>query len=85
MVCRRSIFCSVRLVRLLQSGAETEQLEECFNLENKLFDEILSYPAGQDWTDDQNDAVNQQISALTGLYLKVLKGEMQAAVEEHAS
>jgi hypothetical protein len=65
-------------IRLLESGVATEQLDECFNLEEKLLDEIRSNPTRQAWTLDQNVAVNQRIGALGDLYRQVLKSEMHA-------
>ena len=70
-------------IRALESGASTKQLKECFDLEQKLLDEIRSKPARQAWALDENVAINQRIGALGDLYLKVLKNEMQATAEEH--
>jgi hypothetical protein len=68
-------------IRLLQSGASTDQLEECPNREESLLNEIRSKPARQSWSLDENVALNKRISALGDLYLKVLKSETQAATE----
>jgi len=70
-------------IRALESGASTEQLKACFDLEEKLLDEIRSKPARQAWRLDENVTVNQRIDALGDLYLIVLKSEMQAAAEEY--
>jgi hypothetical protein len=70
-------------IRALESGASTDQLKACFDLEENLLNEIRSKPARRSWGLDENVAVNQRVSALGDLYLKVLKSEMQAAAENY--
>lgn len=72
-------------IRALQSAVSSDELKECFKVEEQLLSEIRAKPPRQVWSDDENLAFNAKVDALGNLYLKVLELEMQAAAEEMSS
>jgi len=69
-------------IRALRSAVPSEQLEACFQFEDKLLEEIRSQPARQSWGLERNTIFATKIVQLGNLYLKILESEMQAAAEQ---
>jgi hypothetical protein len=68
-------------IRLLVMSA-SEQLDECFDIENKLINQIRRTPGGRVWSEADNLAFDRQVDALGALNLRILDSELQAAAGE---